>query len=65
MDVIRSFHIHFLFHYDGIDTSFRELSLHALAKGGGGGGKERENPSPCPALPLKIQTWGVVEIGVS
>jgi hypothetical protein len=28
-------------------------------------GGERENLNPCHALPLKIQTWGVVEIGVS
>jgi hypothetical protein len=28
-------------------------------------GCEKENPNPCHALPLKIQTWGVVEIGVS
>jgi hypothetical protein len=62
MDVIKAFHVHIMFHYDKIDISSCRFSLHALAREGG---CEKENPNPCHALPLKIQTWGVVEIGVS
>jgi hypothetical protein len=56
-----AFHIHILFCCDKINISSCELSLHVFAKGGGG----RKNLNPCHALPLIIQTWGVVDIGVS
>jgi len=59
-----AFHVHILFCCGEINISSCELSLHALQKGGWGG-RKRKNLNPCHALPLKIQTWGVVEIGVS
>ncbi len=65
MDVIKAFHVHIMFRYDEINTSC-QFSLHTLARWGGEGeGGAKENPNPCHALPLKIQRWGVVEIGVS
>jgi hypothetical protein len=63
MNLIKTFRVHILFHYDRINTSSCKLSLHAVAKVRGE--RERENPNPCHTLPLKIQTCRVMEIGVS
>jgi hypothetical protein len=35
MDVIKAFHVHILFHYDRIDISSCDFSLHTLVERGG------------------------------